>query len=127
MNGRVMLAAKSYGTWVGEKAAPPSRNSGIESLADGRIRPASVGGLREAYLPIAFPSSHAANLIALRNGDLLCTWYAGLWEGGSNVAIAMSRLRKGSGRWKVPGVVARKPGYALENPVPFCSQPALRV
>lgn len=119
MDGHVMLGGKSYGTWEGEKAAPPSRNSGIESLADGRIRPALMGGLREAYLPIAFPSSHAANLIALRNGDLLCAWYAGLWEGDSNVAIAMSRLRKASDKWTLPGVVARKPGYALENPVPF--------
>jgi hypothetical protein len=82
MNGRVMLDGKSYGTWEGEKAAPPTRGSGIESLADGRIRPASVGGLHEAYLPIAFPSSHAANLIALRNGDLLCTWYAGRYTSG---------------------------------------------
>jgi hypothetical protein len=117
--GQATLDGKPYGSWRGERAPAPSTKGGIESLADGRIRPASVGRIREAYLPIAFPSSHAANLIALRKGDLLCTWYAGLWEGDSNVAIAMSRLRKGSNEWTVPVAVARKPGYAFENPVPF--------
>jgi predicted neuraminidase len=118
-DGRVTLDGKFYGTWHGEKAPPPGSSAGIGSLADGRIRPASMGGLREAYLPIAFPSSHAANLIALRNGDLLCTWYTGLWEGHSNVAIAISQLRKGSREWTRPGVVAQKEGYAFENPVLF--------
>src|SRR6516225_1178320 len=118
-NGRVMLDGKSYGSWEGERAPSPGRSGGVESLKDGRVRPASVSGLREAYLPIAFPSSHAANLIAMRNGDLLCTWYAGVWEGDSNVAIIMARLHKESGEWTPPSVVARKQGYAFENPVPF--------
>ena len=117
-DGSVTLNGKSYGSWRGERA-PSGAKGGIESLVDGRIRPASVGGLREAYLAITFPSSHSANLIALRNGDLLCTWYAGVWEGQSNVAVVMSRLRKGSDEWTVPVAVARKAGYALENPVPF--------
>jgi len=117
--GQVTLDDKPYGSWRGERAPPLGTNGGIESLADGRVRPSSVSGLREAYLPIAFPSSHAANLVALRNGDLLCTWYAGLWEGDSNVAVVMSRLRKGSAQWTASTAVAREPGYAFENPVPF--------
>ena len=119
IDGRVMLDGKPAGTWRGERAAPPGGKDGIESLADGKVRPASVGALREAYLPIAFPSSHSANLLALRNGDLICVWFSGLWEGDSNVAIVMSRLRKGSGQWTPPEVVAQKLGYSLQNPVAF--------
>lgn len=53
----------------------------IEKLADGKIRPASVAGLQTAYLPVVFPSSHSSNLLDLSNGDLLCAYYSGRWEG----------------------------------------------
>jgi hypothetical protein len=92
--------------------------SRIDDLADGKIRSSSIAGLSAAYLPILFPSSHSSNLLALRNGDLLCAWYSGRWE-GVDVAIVMSRLPKGSKQWTRPVVVAGKTGSALENPVIF--------
>jgi predicted neuraminidase len=92
--------------------------SQIDDLADGKVRPSSIAGLRAAYLPIVFPSSHSSNLLALRNGDLLCAWYSGRWE-GEDVAILLSRLPKGSTQWTKPVVAARKTGSALENPVLF--------
>jgi predicted neuraminidase len=92
--------------------------SRIDDLADGKIRSSSIAGLSAAYLPIIFPSSHSSNLLALRNGDLLCAWYSGRWE-GVDVAIVMSRLPKGSNQWTRPVVVADKTGSALENPVIF--------
>lgn len=70
-------------------------------------------------MPIILPSSHASNLLALPNGDLLCFWYAGTWEGNSGVSIAMSRLDHGSGRWTLPVILSRHPGRSDENPVPF--------
>lgn len=91
----------------------------IDRLADGKIRPASVSGLRVAYLPIIFPSSHSANLLNLSNGDLLCVYYSGKWEGKSGVAIVLARLPKGSFQWTKPEVVTQGPGVALENPVLF--------
>jgi predicted neuraminidase len=91
----------------------------IEKLADGRVRPSSVHGEWVAYLPIVFPSSHSSNLLSLRNGDLLCTYYSGRWEGGAGVAIVISRLAKGSNQWTKPEVVAEEAGSALENPVLF--------
>ena len=90
----------------------------IDRLADGEIRQASEG-LRVAFLPIVFPSSHAANLLELKDGDLLCAYYSGRWEGRSEVAIVLSRLPKGSDRWTKPEVVAQQTGMALENPVLF--------
>lgn len=100
-----------------------SHASLIDRISDGRVRPSGTPGLRVAYLPVVFPSSHAANLISLRNGDLLCAYYSGIWEGESGVAIVISRLAKGSSQWTRPVVAAQEMGRALENPVLFESPP----
>jgi predicted neuraminidase len=91
----------------------------IDRLADGKIRATSVTGLQAAYLPIVFPSSHSSNLLNLSNGDLLCAYYSGQWEGKSKVAIVVSRLTKSSDQWTKPEVVAQQAGVAFENPVLF--------
>lgn len=96
-----------------------SGESLIDKLADGKIRDSSTPGLRVAYLPIIFPSSHASNLLSLSNGDLLCAYYSGRWEAQSGVAIVLSRLPKGSDQWTRPVVVAQEAGSAFENPVLF--------
>ncbi|MGH9665514.1 MAG: exo-alpha-sialidase, partial [Bryobacteraceae bacterium] len=99
--------------------AMPCQSAEIEKLADGKIRPSGVPGLEEAYLPIVFPSSHAANLLALPNGDLLCTYFSGRWEGESGVAIVVARLAHGSRQWDKPSIAAHKEGWSFQNPVLF--------
>jgi hypothetical protein len=49
---------------------------------DGIFRASRVKGVEEAYLKKLFRSSHAANLVKLKNGDLLCFWFSGTREGG---------------------------------------------
>lgn len=49
-------------------------------MTDGVGRSSSIDGLHEACLPIVFPSSHSSNLLALRNGDLLCADDSGTWR-----------------------------------------------
>src|SRR5215470_4899707 len=99
--------------------SPPTSGQIIESLADGRIRPSSIPGLSVAYLPIVLASSHSSNLLSLANGDLLCAYYSGTWEGESGVGIVLSRLIKGSGQWTKGIVVAQEAKSAFENPVLF--------
>lgn len=94
-------------------------SSAIGAPADGRLRPARVEGLREAYLVPIFPSAHAANLLELKNGDLLCAWFSGTWEGNSDVGIVDSRLSAGSNRWTEPQVVDHHIGESYQNPVLF--------
>jgi predicted neuraminidase len=94
-------------------------SSQIDTSSDGIIRGTSVPGLKAAYLPIIFPSSHSSNLLVLRNGDLVCAWYSGQWEGRSGVAILVSRLPRGSAQWTHPAIVSREDGWAVENPVLF--------
>lgn len=90
---------------------------------DGVIKQSPVQGMREAYLPTIFASSHAANLLQLSNGDVLCFWFSGTWEGASGVAIVMSRLPAGANRWSEPIVVDQETGKSFQNPVGFEASP----
>jgi len=87
--------------------------------ADGVRRASSAKGYTEAYLPVLYPSSHAANLLELRNGDLLCVWFAGSWEGKSGIGIVISRLPKGADRWSRTRLIDRREGESFQNPVIF--------
>ena len=102
-------------------AAAPSNNESdtVYQMADGVVRPSRFPGAQEAYLPIDEASNHAANLLSMPNGDLLCFWFAGTWEGKSGVSIAMSRLDHNSGRWSLPVILSNHPGWSDQNPVPF--------
>ena len=91
----------------------------VYQLADGVVRPARLKGAKEAFLPIIVNSNHAANLLALPNGDLLCFWYAGIYERGDGESIVVSRLDRGSHRWTLPAVVSSRAGWANQNPVSF--------
>ena len=73
----------------------------------------------EAYLPILYPSSHAANLYELRDGDVLCVWFSGTWEGNSGVGIVVSRRPKGSRNWGPTTLIDRQEGVSYQNPVLF--------
>ena len=91
----------------------------IGTPTDGRLRASADPGVESAYLPAIEPSSHAANLIVMRNGDLLCFWFTGAWEGESGVGIAMSRLTPESHQWSQPVLLDNKAGVSFQNPVPF--------
>lgn len=88
-------------------------------LADGVVRPAAQRGAREAYLEMIVNSSHAANLLALPNGDLLLTWYAGIYERGADESIVLSRLARGAKKWTTPIVVSHHADWANQNPLLF--------
>ncbi len=97
----------------------PLVDHSLESLMDGRMRPNVAGGYTEAYLPVLFRSSHAANLLQLRNGDILCVWFSGSWEGSSGVGIVVSRLPKGSFVWTPTSLIDSHDGESYQNPVVF--------
>lgn len=87
--------------------------------ADGVERPNRTQHFAESYLPILYPSSHAANLLELKNGDVLCVWFSGTWEGNSEVGIVLSRRPKGSRNWSRTVLIDRSPGVSYQNPVLF--------
>jgi len=101
----------------------PTRNDlldpSLSKLFDGKVHKGAEQGTSEAYLQPIFPSSHAANLLQLRNGDLVCVWFSGSWEGESDVAIVFSRLNKNSAQWSMPIIVDHRLGESFQNPVVF--------
>lgn len=94
-------------------------DSALRARFDGKTRVGAISGTTEAYLSPIFPSSHAANLLQLRNGDLVCIWFSGSWEGESDVAIVFSRMKKGSSAWSKPQVVDHHIGESFQNPTIF--------
>lgn len=77
---------------------------------------------RYAYAQIPNPCSycHAADLLELPNGDILCCWFAGeKGEGYSDVSIWLSRLAADSGQWTQPVRVSDDPERSEQNPSLF--------
>lgn len=75
---------------------------------------------REAYLPIMHPNdSHAANLLELDNGELLCVWFTGSGEGNPDTNIVMSRLSVGGDQWSAPVQLSYDRERSEQNPVLF--------
>jgi predicted neuraminidase len=105
--------------FVGASHITRGADQTVYEMADGVVRPSPLKGAEQAYLPIIVNSSHASNLLPLPNGDLLCFWFAGTWEGRPGVSIAMSRLDHGSNRWTLPVILSNHPLWDDQNPVPF--------
>ena len=114
----LLMAVSLSVSWGLGQTAHDSRKD-IVRPSDGKLRMAQSAGMEEAYLPRIRPSSHAANLIVLQNGDVLCFWFTGDWEGESGVGIAVSRLSRGSRQWTRPLLIDSKQGESYQNPVPF--------
>jgi len=97
----------------------PLLDPSVARLADGVERRNANLQATETYLPILYPSSHAANLLELKNGDVLCVWFSGTWEGQSGVGIVVSRRPHGSRNWGAPALIDRQAGASYQNPVLF--------
>lgn len=66
-------------------------------------------------IPNPWPSAHAASVVALPDGRLLASWFAGSREGAPDVAIVITDF-DGEG-WSEPRVVVDTPGRADGNSV----------
>jgi predicted neuraminidase len=97
----------------------PLLDPSVAKLADGIERFNANLQAPETYLPVLYPSSHAANLYELKNGDILCVWFSGTWEGSSGVGIVISRRPNGSRNWAPPVLIDQQAGASFQNPVLF--------
>lgn len=87
---------------------------------DGVIYRNETLGTLEALLPPGpWTSAHAPALLETSQGDLLCAWFAGSFEGNRDVSIVCSRLPKGQGQWTVPQQVSQDPERSEQNPSLF--------
>ena len=87
---------------------------------DGTVYENPAMGTVEAMLPPGpYATAHAPTLLELENGDLLCAWFAGSYEGSADVSVICSRLEKDSGRWSEPVLVSGDPHRSEQNPSLF--------
>ena len=75
----------------------------------------------EAFIPTPYGENHAANLVELPNGDLLCAWFAGTEEGASDVKVVVARLPVDGDRWTHPIRLSDDPNRSEQNPVLFAA------
>lgn len=88
----------------------------MDTRFDGVV--SDVGDRLEALLPVLYePDSHAASLVELDNGDLLCAWFNGPGEGEPDTNVVLSRLAHGSRVWSKPQLMASDPARSEQNPV----------
>ena len=73
----------------------------------------------ESFIPSPGHYRHAATLIELENGDLLCTWMAGHLEGAPDLKIYLSRLDSGSAAWSEPIRITDDYTRSEQNPAIF--------
>ena len=87
---------------------------------DGRLYENAEMGTVEARLPDgAYPTAHAPALLELPNGDMLCCWFAGTYEGSADIRIICSRLPKDGDRWSEPVDISGDPTRSEQNPSLF--------
>lgn len=74
----------------------------------------------EALIPNSpYKSCHAADLLELPDGDLLCCWFAGSDEGNADISIVMSRLKAGESVWSAPVMISEDATRSEQNPSLF--------
>ncbi len=87
---------------------------------DGRLYENEKMGTVEARLPDGgYPTAHAPALLELPNGDMLCCWFAGTYEGSADIRIICSRLERDGDRWSKPVDISGDPTRSEQNPSLF--------
>ena len=87
---------------------------------DGRVWQNGDMGTLEAFLPTGgYPTAHAPAMLELPDGDLLCCWFAGTYEGSADIRIICSVLPKDGDRWLDPVDISGDPTRSEQNPSLF--------
>ena len=87
---------------------------------DGTIYENEEMGTCEALLPTGgYPTAHAPAMAELPNGDLLCCWFAGTYEGSADIHVICSLLPKDAPAWLPPVEVSGDPERSEQNPSLF--------
>ena len=77
---------------------------------DGTVYENEEMGTLEALLPTGgWPTAHAPAMVELPNGDLLCCWFAGTYEGSADVHIICSVLPHDGTKWLEPVNISGDP------------------
>lgn len=84
---------------------------------DGQVYCNAEMGTVEAIIPPGpWRTCHGPGMVELPNGDLLCCWFAGTFEGDADIHIVCARLPKGADKWEEPVNVSDDPTRSEQNP-----------
>lgn len=72
-----------------------------------------------AMLPSSCPQNHAANLLPLPDGSLMCVWFGGTQEGVADISVWGSRLLPGSRQWCDAVKLSDDASRSEQNPLLF--------
>ncbi len=86
---------------------------------DGIIRPQQDTRVKAAMLPSACPQNHAAILLPLPDGSLMCVWFGGTQEGIADISVRGSRPSPGSQQWSEAEILSDDATRSEQNPVLF--------
>ena len=86
---------------------------------DGIVRPQQDAHVQTAMLPSSCPQNHAANLLPLPDGSLMCVWFGGTQEGIADISVWGSRLAPGSQQWSDAAKLSVDATRSEQNPVLF--------
>lgn len=86
---------------------------------DGVIRQQEDAQVLSAMLPSPCPQNHAANILPLPDGTLMCVWFGGTQEGVADISVWGSRLTPGSDRWSDAVKLSDDASRSEQNPVLF--------
>ncbi|WP_342320737.1 exo-alpha-sialidase [Kosakonia sp. BYX6] len=89
-------------------------------IRDGVLRPQSQDArVITAMLPSPCPQNHAANILPLPDGTLMCVWFGGSQEGVADISVWSSRLAPGAEAWSEAVKLSDDPSRSEQNPVLF--------
>ncbi len=87
---------------------------------DGQIYFNEEMNITEAVLPPGpWKTAHAPALLETKRGTLLCCWFAGSFEGGTDINIVVSRLSKDADKWEEPTYISNNDDFSDQNPSLF--------
>lgn len=86
---------------------------------DGVLRQQEDTRVISAMLPSPCPQNHAANILPLPDGTLMCVWFGGTQEGVADISVWGSRLVAGSDSWSEAVKLSDDASRSEQNPVLF--------
>ena len=91
-----------------------------EIIPDGKVYEDARLGLLTALLPTGGEkTAHAPAMVELPDGAILCCWFAGTYEGSTDIHIICSRLEKDGLKWSEPVAISGDPERSEQNPSLF--------
>ncbi|RIW34316.1 exo-alpha-sialidase [Bacillus salacetis] len=88
-----------------------------QSIHNGKLYHDDYTNIDFSLIPAGpFPTAHAPAITKVENGDLLCAWFAGSFEGSPDISIVLSKFNHETQEWNVPEIVSQDDTRSEQNP-----------